>query len=176
MNFVACSHRCLGLWKGIQTLRLGAAASRCPAQDIMASTKGLRVRNSPICTLSQNGYGAGSALAATTGLGVRGKVQKPLSLRSPSTRLHSSMPTWAVAVGSDMQYTWPGSNWRPSACEADVIATRPQVLLAGSKSWLAPSQQGSALTLSLGRLQGLRGTAATFHHASTPVSLGDCSW
>ena len=26
------------------------------------------------------------------------------------------------------QYTWPGSNWRPSACEADVIATRPQVL------------------------------------------------
>jgi hypothetical protein len=27
-----------------------------------------------------------------------------------------------------VQYTWPGSNWRPSACEADVIATRPQVL------------------------------------------------
>ena len=26
------------------------------------------------------------------------------------------------------EYTWPGSNWRPSACEADVIATRPQVL------------------------------------------------
>ena len=26
------------------------------------------------------------------------------------------------------KYTWPGSNWRPSACEADVIATRPQVL------------------------------------------------
>ena len=29
-------------------------------------------------------------------------------------------------------YTWPGSNWRPSAREADVIATRPQVLLASS--------------------------------------------
>ena len=27
------------------------------------------------------------------------------------------------------EYTWPGSNWRPSACGADVIATRPQVLL-----------------------------------------------
>ena len=26
------------------------------------------------------------------------------------------------------QYTQPGSNWRPSACEADVIATRPWVL------------------------------------------------
>ena len=26
-----------------------------------------------------------------------------------------------------LSYTWPGSNWRPSACEADVIATRPQV-------------------------------------------------
>ena len=25
------------------------------------------------------------------------------------------------------KYTWPGSNWRPSACEADVIVTRPQV-------------------------------------------------
>ena len=25
-------------------------------------------------------------------------------------------------------YTWPGSNWRPSACKADVKATRPQVL------------------------------------------------
>ena len=30
------------------------------------------------------------------------------------------------------KYTWPGSNWRPSACEADVIATRPQVLKAGA--------------------------------------------
>ena len=26
------------------------------------------------------------------------------------------------------EYTWPGSNWRSSACEAAVIATRPQVL------------------------------------------------
>ena len=25
-------------------------------------------------------------------------------------------------------YIWPGSNWRPSACEADVIAARPQML------------------------------------------------
>ena len=25
------------------------------------------------------------------------------------------------------RYTCPGSNWRPSACEADVIATRPQM-------------------------------------------------
>ena len=27
------------------------------------------------------------------------------------------------------KYTQPGSNWRPSACQADVIATRPWVLL-----------------------------------------------
>ena len=26
------------------------------------------------------------------------------------------------------KYSWLWSNWRPSACEADVIATRPQVL------------------------------------------------
>ena len=25
------------------------------------------------------------------------------------------------------EYAWPGSNWRPSACEVDLIATRPQV-------------------------------------------------
>ena len=31
------------------------------------------------------------------------------------------------------KYTRPGSNWRPSACEADVIATRPLVpMLAAS--------------------------------------------
>ena len=35
-------------------------------------------------------------------------------------------------------YTWPGSNWRPSACEADVIATRPQVLLACSRTGPSP--------------------------------------
>ena len=35
---------------------------------------------------------------------------------------------WPVyCQGLFHKYTWPGSNWRPSACEADVIATRPQV-------------------------------------------------
>ena len=29
----------------------------------------------------------------------------------------------------NLKYTWPESSWRPSACEADVIATIPQVLL-----------------------------------------------
>ena len=36
-------------------------------------------------------------------------------------------------------YTWPGSSWRPSACGAGAIATRPQVLVshihAGSSMW-----------------------------------------
>ena len=31
------------------------------------------------------------------------------------------------------KYTRPGSNWRPSACEADVIATRPLVPLRCDK-------------------------------------------
>ena len=26
------------------------------------------------------------------------------------------------------KYTWPGSNWRPSACEVDVIAAKPHML------------------------------------------------
>jgi hypothetical protein len=38
------------------------------------------------------------------------------------------------------QYTWPGSNWRPSACEADVIATRPQVLLLRKLAMVHQSQ------------------------------------
>ena len=33
----------------------------------------------------------------------------------------------AIKTIQSQNYTWPGSNWRPSACEADVIATRPQV-------------------------------------------------
>ncbi len=33
----------------------------------------------------------------------------------------------ALLTARACAYTWPGSNWRPSACEADVIATRPQV-------------------------------------------------
>ena len=35
------------------------------------------------------------------------------------------------------KYTWPGSNWRPSACEADVIATRPQVPVQSGAGGLA---------------------------------------
>ncbi len=35
------------------------------------------------------------------------------------------------------KYTWPGSNWRPSACGADVIATRPQVLRVGARRLVA---------------------------------------
>ena len=40
--------------------------------------------------------------------------------------------------GRHQKYTWPGPSWQPSACEADVIATRPQVFCySGSKlkSW-----------------------------------------
>ncbi len=39
-----------------------------------------------------------------------------------------------------LTYTWPGSNWRPSACEADVIATRPQVrvLIFHMQSYASP--------------------------------------
>ena len=42
--------------------------------------------------------------------------------QASSPRIHSVFNRWVKSL-----YTWPGSNWRPSACEADVIATRPQV-------------------------------------------------
>lgn len=41
-----------------------------------------------------------------------------------NTRLHAPRAVKRVLLCT---YTQPGSNWRPSACEADVIATRPQV-------------------------------------------------
>ena len=40
------------------------------------------------------------------------------------------------------KYTWPGSNWRPSACEADVIATRPQVRVQTNTQTHAPIPTG----------------------------------
>ena len=36
-------------------------------------------------------------------------------------------------VGMQKKYTQPGSNWRPSVCEADVTATRPWVGAAGAR-------------------------------------------
>ena len=56
---------------------------------------------------------------------------------SPLPALRSSYPSilpWTINLvmhytNANPTYTWPGSKWRPSACEADVIATRPQVLV-----------------------------------------------
>ena len=39
-----------------------------------------------------------------------------------------------ISFQNHFKYTWPGSNWRPSACGADVIATRPQVLVFFSRN------------------------------------------
>ena len=44
-----------------------------------------------------------------------------------ATRGREVSPTYRPAAGT-FQCIWPGSIWRPSACEADVIATRPWVL------------------------------------------------
>jgi hypothetical protein len=52
-------------------------------------------------------------------------VQSP----DPSSKLHGANRLRLA------KYTWPGSNWRPSACEADVIATRPQVLRNLERPW-----------------------------------------
>ena len=48
-----------------------------------------------------------------------GWVYSATSLTSSRTRRDNCM----------LQYTQPGLDWRPAACEADVIATRPWVLL-----------------------------------------------
>ena len=46
--------------------------------------------------------------------------------RTELARQHTGTGNESRAKG--LCYTWPGASWRPSACEADVIATRPQVL------------------------------------------------
>ena len=41
---------------------------------------------------------------------------------------------WELSESTRKSYTQPGSSWRPSACLADVIATRPWVLLLKARS------------------------------------------
>ena len=65
----------------------------------------------------------------------------PADLRIPCCRLRCN--------DRQSTYTWPGSNWRPSACEADVIATRPQVLLIAYCERQSLRQHRAAAMLSL---------------------------
>ena len=49
----------------------------------------------------------------------------------------SMMPDYTLCHAPHLmtrQYTLPGSSWRPSACEADVIATRPRVPCSMSRN------------------------------------------
>ena len=54
----------------------------------------------------------------------QGRTDAPVGIEPPTTSPKQPNPS---PRGCIVSYTWPGSNWRPSACEADVIATRPQV-------------------------------------------------
>ena len=50
------------------------------------------------------------------------------------------------------KYIWPGSNWRPSACEADIIATRPQMRwgpVFAPKYFVMKTRSGYKATISL---------------------------
>ena len=51
----------------------------------------------------------------------------------PLTKTQGKVADCAIVrqspVGMQKKYTQPGLNWRPSACYADVIATRPWVLM-----------------------------------------------
>ena len=60
-------------------------------------------------------------------LGDNAHVRKRLSGASERTRERCPDARVDHLRRIASKYTWPGSNWRPSACEADVIATRPQV-------------------------------------------------
>ena len=72
-------------------------------------------------------------------VGVRGQVVAAVCCHVhavwsySASNLRSVVGCWRRQPANDHApppcYTWPGSSWRPSACWADVIATRPQVLL-----------------------------------------------
>ncbi len=52
----------------------------------------------------------------------------------------------AIRPPSPKIHAWPGTSWRPSPREADVIATRTQVLLIHRCSWSKPAMPPEALT------------------------------
>ena len=58
----------------------------------------------------------------------------PLSYRGDRVWAKQRRRATRLRGGCGATYTWPGSNWRPSACETDVIATRPQVLVDVGRS------------------------------------------
>ena len=57
------------------------------------------------------------------------KSVKQKQLQGVARLYDAPLPPLGRARRMVQAYTWPGSIWRPSACGADVIATRPQVLL-----------------------------------------------
>ena len=64
------------------------------------------------------------------------------------------------------RYTWPGSNWRPSARWADVIATRPQVLIddgAGVACLQLPAKQQGTRYAGGGDLAGQQAAQRPFN-------------
>ena len=67
-------------------------------------------------------------------------LSRPLRFRQQSC----AVETRGHCRRQEKSYTWPGSNWRPSACEADVIATRPQVLLPLLVSNGTPNMLGNS--------------------------------
>ena len=53
--------------------------------------------------------------------------------QGPSASVLTTSPSRGLRQSK--KYTRPGSNWRPSACEADVIATRPLVPRVFFRVW-----------------------------------------
>ena len=100
-------------WAGRLTYMIGISLhlfKNC--QDVTASTRGL--------------------VAMTSAYHAEGRQLDPgrvylLGLCCPHCHRPLSLNAhWATRI---QNYTRPGSNWRPSACEADVLATKPRELV-----------------------------------------------
>ena len=62
----------------------------------------------------------------------------------------------SVAQSSERKCTRPGSNWQPSACWADVIATRPRVPRVHAESVSFPRLRSESKFRALGRTRKAR--------------------
>ena len=100
------------------------------------------------------GTGPGSTLGPLRGRGATKCERSPRAATAFAgcmvrPRTSAQALAWPIRRHSKMQpvvrwrkYTQPGSKWRPSACGADVIATRPQVLrfcISAERIWQTSS-------------------------------------
>ena len=90
------------------------------------SAKGLRSRNSPTCTLSQNGYGDD-----TLDSWPRLEVAEAAARLAPSWIVMSGDPTPSLSLSPNLELSAPPRQTSPLKCTCDLQTVRIRYSLAG---------------------------------------------